>query len=257
MKPGQTRWTREESILAVNLYCKLPFGQMHQRNPEVIRLAELIGRTPGSIAFKLVNFASLDPSLQARGIKGASNTSKLDQEIWNEFVGKWDELPFLSEQLLAQRTNRSVEDLIVTDEEFTHSEGKERETLVKQRVNQSFFRKMVLASYNNACCITGLSIPKLLIAGHILPWSQAPEQRMNPRNGIAINALHDKAYEAGLMTISPDYQILISSQLLARNADPIIASHFCQYHKREMILPKKFLPDPELLDGHVRGRFLG
>jgi len=85
MKTGQKLWTREELILAVNLYCKLPFGKLHMLNPDVKSLAKLIGRTPGSMAFKLVNFASLDPSLAARGIKGAANASKLDAAIWNEF----------------------------------------------------------------------------------------------------------------------------------------------------------------------------
>ena len=70
MKEGQKLWTREELILAINLYCKLPFGRLHRNNPAVIHLASLIGRTPSSVAYKLVNFASLDPSLQARGIKG-------------------------------------------------------------------------------------------------------------------------------------------------------------------------------------------
>ncbi|WP_292003167.1 hypothetical protein [Chlorobium sp.] len=99
MKAGQKLWTRDELILAINLYCKLPFGRLHAKNPEVVMLASLIGRTPGSIAYKLVNFASLDPSLQARGIKGASNASKLDREIWNEFYQDWDRLPFESEKL--------------------------------------------------------------------------------------------------------------------------------------------------------------
>ncbi len=81
MKKGQRLWSREELILAVNLYCKLPFGKLHQGNPEIVKLAELIDRTPGSVAYKLVNFASLDPSLQERGIKGASNSSKLDREV--------------------------------------------------------------------------------------------------------------------------------------------------------------------------------
>lgn len=85
MKAGQTLWTRDELILAVNLYCKLPFGKMHKSNPEIIRFASLIGRTPSSIALKLGNFASFDPTLKARGIKGASNASKLDKIIWDEF----------------------------------------------------------------------------------------------------------------------------------------------------------------------------
>ena len=63
MKQGQVLWTREELILAINLYCKLPFGKLHQNNPEIKHLAQLIGRSNGSLAYKLVNFASLDPSL--------------------------------------------------------------------------------------------------------------------------------------------------------------------------------------------------
>lgn len=69
MKEGQKLWTREELTLAVNLYCKLPFGRLHRLNSEVIHLANLIGRTPSSVAYKLVNFASFDPGLKARGIK--------------------------------------------------------------------------------------------------------------------------------------------------------------------------------------------
>lgn len=108
MKQGQKLWSREELILAINLYCKLPFGRLHNSNPQVIRLAELIGRTPSSVAYKLVNFASLDPSLKKRGIKGASNASKLDKVIWEEFYNNWNELPYESEKLLAQFENKPI-----------------------------------------------------------------------------------------------------------------------------------------------------
>lgn len=148
MKKGQKLWTRDELILAINLYCKLPFGRLHRANPEVIHLAELIGRTPSSIAYKLVNFASLDPSLQARGIKGASNASKLDKVIWNEFYNNWAELPFESEKLLSKFENKSIEELNDIDIKNL-PKGKTREQLVKIRVNQSFFRSSILASYNN------------------------------------------------------------------------------------------------------------
>lgn len=148
MKDGQKLWTKDELVLAINLYCTLPFGKMHSRNPEIIKLASLINRTSGSLAYKLVNFASLDPSLKARGIKGASNTSKLDKEVWDEFFQNTSNLPFHSEVLRANLENRNL------DEEngvFTNSirEGKTKEQLVKVRVNQSFFRKSILASYNN------------------------------------------------------------------------------------------------------------
>lgn len=254
MKEGQKLWTRNELILAVNLYCKLPFGRLHRLNPEVINLATLIGRTPSSVAYKLVNFASLDPSLQARGIKGASNASKLDKEIWKEFFNHWDILPYESEKLLAQFENTTVEQLNHIPEEELPTEGKVREQIVKVRVNQSFFRSSILAAYNNTCCITGINQPELLIAGHIRPWGIDEKNRLNPRNGIAINALHDKAFEAGYITITTDYKVKVSS-LILRNRNQHTLDFFGKFENQQIFLPSRFLPDVEFLKYHNEERF--
>ena len=256
MKAGQRAWTREELILAINLYCKLPFGKLDQRTPEVQELASLIDRTPGSVSFKLNNFASLDPSLKARGIKGASNASNLDKEIWKEFFNDWDALPFESEKLLAERKNQSVEESALISLEEIPKEGIERERIVKTRVNQKFFRNSILAAYDNTCCNTGINQPEFLIAGHIRPWSVDEKNRMNPQNGIAINALHDKAFEKGLLTITPDYRIRISS-VLKNNKNDFVRSYFVQYDGKEMIMPKRFLPDAEFLKYHNEQRYQG
>lgn len=257
MKLGQRLWSRDELILAINLYCRLSFGKLHRNNPEVIRLATLIGRTPSSVAYKLVNFASLDPSLQARGIKGAQNNSKLDKEIWNEFYQNWDILPFESEKLRASFEHTSVESIYNMDEAELPKEGKMREQVVRVRVNQSFFRSTVLAAYNSTCCITGLQSSSLLIAGHIRPWGVDTANRLNPSNGIAINALHDKAFEAGLLTITPDYKIRISSALKEQEKNNIVyQEYFLKYHLEKIILPSKFLPDRDFLDYHNNQRFI-
>lgn len=256
MKEGQKLWTRNELILTINLYCKLPFGRLHKTNPEVIRLANLIGRTPSSIAYKLVNFASLDPSLKARGIKGASNTSKLDKKIWDEFYENWGDLPFESEKLRAKIENKSIESLNNIPSHELPKEGKTRDAVVKARVNQSFFRSSILASYNNTCCITGISQPELLIAGHIKSWSEDEKNRLNPRNGIAINALHDKAFECGLITITPDFKIKISQTLHKKKNIKTFEEYFFQYDNKDIILPSKFLPDQEFLKHHNEFRFL-
>jgi len=254
MKKGQKLWTREELILAINLYCKLPFGKLHRLNPQIIHLSELINRTPGSVAYKLVNFASLDPSLKARGIKGASNTSKLDKEIWDEFYNNWEDLPYESEMLLAKLNNTTLE--FVNNHEINDiPTGKTRDSLVKVRVNQSFFRSSILASYNNTCCITGLKLSELLIAGHIKPWSVDEKNRLNPRNGIAINALHDKAFENGLITITPEYKIKISEIILKQKRTDSIEKYFLQYENKDIVLPSRFLPDIEFLKYHNVHRF--
>ena len=248
-------WTRNELILAINLYCKLPFGRLHRLNPEVIKLASIIERTPGAVSYKLVNFASLDPSLKAREIKGASNASTMDKDIWNEFYQNWDILPFESEKLLAKMEHTTVEQLNHIPESELPKEGKTREQIVKIRVNQFFFRSAILASYNNTCCITGIHQPELLIASHIRPWGLDEKNRLNPRNGIAINALHDKAFENGLLTITPDYLIKISSILLQQNKSTEVNNYFIKYHNNDVLLPSRFLPDVEFLKYHNQERF--
>lgn len=254
MKKGQKLWTREESILAINLYCKLPFGRLHRLNPEIIHLANLIERTPSSVAYKLVNYASLDPSLQSRGIKGASNSSKLDKSIWNEFYNNWEELPYKSEKLLSKFEKKSIEELHNIDVNKL-PKGKTREQVVKVRVNQSFFRSSILASYNSTCCITGINQSELLIAGHIKPWSLDEQNRLNPRNGIAINALHDKAFETGLITITTDYKVKVSKVLMNQKRTDSLEKYFLQYNNKDIFLPSKFLPDVKFLKFHNENKF--
>ncbi len=255
MREGQKLWTREELILAVNLYCKIPFGKLHRLNPEIVNLAKLIERTPSSVAYKLANFASLDSSLKVRGIKGMSNASKLDAVIWEEFFYNSSDLPFESEKLLAKAEKTTVEKLTRIPENELPKEGKAREQVVKVRVNQSFFRRLILASYNNTCCITGMQQAEFLIAGHIKPWSVDEKNRLNPRNGIAINALHDKAFETGLITITPDFKIKISPLLLKQKKSKEIQEYFVKYNNQEIILPSRFLPDIEFLKYHNETQF--
>lgn len=256
MKQGQKLWTRQELILVINLYCKLPFGKMHSTNAEVKKMAELIGRSPSSVALKLGNLASFDPSLQERGIKGASNASKLDREIWNEFYNNWDNALIESEQLIAQFKNTTVEQLNHVDTTDIPTQGLEKQRLVKTRVNQSIFRTIILATYNNKCCITGIANTELLIASHIAPWSKDENNRMNPMNGLALNALHDRAFETGLITIDADtYKIKISPTLDKKDTPESIKHNFFSYHDREMLLPEKFLPGREFLRVHNNERF--
>lgn len=244
-------WEREELILAFYWYCtKIPFTKIKYTKPEVIELANLIDRTPSAVAFKLVNFARLDPELQKRGVKGMSHGSNLEKLIWDEFHNNWNDLAYESELILAKYKQQSVEQVAEIETFDLPKEGKEREALVKVRVNQSFFRKSVLLSYNNQCCITGLAIPELLVASHIIPWSKNLIEACNPENGLCLNALHDKAFDKGMITISDDFRVIISEKLLKKKEDEIVAKYFLPYHNKEMIKPKRFLPRREFFEYH-------
>jgi putative restriction endonuclease len=251
MREGQKLWTRDELILTINLYCKLPFGKMHSRNEEVKSLAELIGRTSSSVALKLGNFASFDPTLQQRGIVGASNASKLDKQVWNEFYNNWDAALIESEKLLAEKKHTTIERLNQIDLIDLNKEGLDKERIVKTRINQALFRKMILAAYNNCCCITGINNPELLTASHIVQWSKDKKNRLNPMNGLCLNALHDKAFDNGLITISAeDYTLKVSSKLKSKSPISIIEQMFIKFENQCINLPDKFLPSKELLKSH-------
>jgi putative restriction endonuclease len=251
MKEGQRLWTREELILAINLYCKIPFGKMHSRTLEVQDLAKLIDRTPGAVARKLGNLASFDPSLRARGVGGLPNAGSLTEEIWKEFFNHWDVALIESEKLLAKKKHTTIEKLNQIDEKDLLKIGTTKERMVKVRVNQTIFRKMILATYNNKCCITGISNSELLVASHIVEWSKDEKNRLNPMNGLALNALHDKAFDAGLITVDADtYKIKISSLLKKKDVSPSMKNNFADFDGKIISLPDKFLPGREFLKVH-------
>jgi len=249
-------WTHDELILALNLYLKLPFGKLHSGTPEIIHLATIIGRTAGSVAMRLNNFASVDPFHQQRGVIGLQGGKKQVEPIWDEFINNKENLLFESERILAEKEQNTIEVKyaeILSGTEDLKGETKLRE--VKTRVNQNVFRQIVVANYNGKCAITGMDIPGLLIASHIIPWSKNENERLNPQNGIAINALHDKAFDNGLLTITPDFTIKISSILKKQTKSEVINDYFLKYENKPIFLPTRFFPDVEFLKYHNQERF--
>lgn len=240
-------WTKEETMLAINLYCKLPFGKMHHANPDVVALAKLIGRSPNSVALKLGNIACLDPDLPRKGL---SNYTRLDCDTWEEFSADWERLAFESELLLAKYQNRPIEKVAEIETENIPQEGKERETIIRARVNQSFFRKMIFSSYQNTCCITGINTAQLLIASHIKPWAVDVGNRLNPRNGLCLNALHDKAFDSGLISVSNDLKVIVSGKLKSHYGLKAFSTFFAEYEGVPINLPMRFLPDKTFLEYH-------
>lgn len=249
-------WLHDELILAFNLYCKTPFGRIHNRNPDIISLAKTIGRSPSAVSWKLANFARLDPSLQERNIAGAAHGSKGEIEVWKEFNEDWETLAFESERLLAQTVGRKVEKIAEVPEEELPKEGKERERIVRSRVNQHFFRATILAAYGNKCCITGMPIPELLTASHIVPWSVDHENRLNPRNGLCLNAIHDRAFDRGLLTITTEYRVKLSRKVSDLNKDVAVRDFLIRYEGLPITLPTRFVPDTSLLERHNKEVYL-
>ena len=239
------KWTKDELRLALALYCQMPFGKMHSRNPEIIKLAEKIGRTPSAVAMKLVNFASLDPRITDSGRTGLGNASNLDREVWSEFREDWE--------------GKLVEASKVIEPEIFESQDIEttRVSEVEIRTKQSVFRRMILSSYVGRCCITGLSDPRLLVASHIVPWNEDRKNRLNPQNGLCLNVLHDKAFDRGLITVKPDLTVSVSPELLRLRDDPFAENNLVSLEGAKIRLPEKFAPAPEFLKWHGEKVFRG
>jgi putative restriction endonuclease len=253
---GIVKWTREQTIVALNFYCKIPFNKVTSNNVDVLKAARIIGRSPNAVKMKIGNFGSFDPELKRRGIVGLSNASTLDRDIWNEFNGNWESLAYESEMLIAKLSNEPLEALIHFSVDVI-PDGKERIALVKQRVNQQFFRKTVLSSYDFKCCITQINIPELLIASHIMPWSKNTIDRLNPRNGLCLNAMHDKAFDLGLITITNEYTVKLSSKIKSTKPNEAMLNFFNQYDGKDIFMPDKFIPSIDFLEYHQKNIFLG
>lgn len=238
-------WTREELVKALSLYCQIPFGRMHSSTPEVIELADRIDRTPSAVALKLVNFASLDPEHQSRGVSGMSNTSAADRAVWEEFYERWD---ILAEEFSA------ADDATASDVRTSYrlSTATETQTLgsVLHRRGQAFFRASVLAAHNEQCCITGISEKSLLRASHIVPWATDVALRLNPRNGLCLNVLHDAAFDRGLITLSDKLELRLSSRLRAGIPNPVYTKMFLDYSGCTITHPARHAPSSQFLEHH-------
>ena len=252
----QDIWTREQLIVALNLYWQIPYNKISGSSNIIIKeVASFIGRTPAALAFKLMNFTSLDLERQAKGKKGKSNAGPGDKIIWNEYFNEWEKLTNDSLIILSKNQLKPIESILNFEEDLRFIEGKEREKIVKIRINQNNFRQRILASYNEKCCITGLNIPSLLVASHIIPWAKNEQERLNPRNGLCLNSIHDRAFDNGLMTLTSDYKIKLSKEIINRKQEISVQNFFLKYENQSIILPDRYLPSIDFLDWHYTNVF--
>lgn len=255
-KAPSVKWTREHTLIALNLYTKLPFGKLDRNNPIIIEVAAKMGRTANSLAMKLVNLASLDPILQARGIKGLSGASDQDRDMWNEFQANLPKLGVESEEILHNLfTKDETKDVDFLECDRVHlmapTGPTETQATVKVRRGQQFFRQAVLTAYDVRCCISGINVPRLLVASHIKPWGKFPDERLNPRNGLCLSSLHDAAFDNGLITLDEDLRLVLSNRLQKFFTEPALERNFAPYAGKPIRLPEKLAePDGEFLRYH-------
>lgn len=174
---------------------------------------------------------------------------KYEEKMWKHYQtsGSPEEV---TKQLSSEKIE-SLEKLIEdTALDFSSKEGKEALRLVKARINQSFFRKMILDSYNSQCCITGLNIPDVLRASHIVAWAEDEKNRLNPRNGLCLSATYDAAFDRHLISFDENFCLILSSDLKEYYPNQAFQDYFRSKEGNKMLLPKKFIPDEKFMQKH-------
>jgi len=244
----QTAWTRDQQLIALRLYMATPFGKLHGRNAEIIALAAHMNRTPNAVAMKACNFASLDPEFLKTNRKGLSGASESDRALWQEFSGDSEAIAAEAEEAFARFAPAQA----AIDQPDIRTPPGETDTLrlIRARRVQSFFRAAVLTSYQNRCAISGLAIPELLVASHIIPWSESVERRADPTNGICLNALFDRAFDRGLLTLDQDLRVALSQNLRDIIASTELKCSLQEAEGRRLQVPNRFHPSSEGLAFH-------
>jgi putative restriction endonuclease len=246
-------WSRDELLACFNLYCRIPFGKLHKGNPQIIEAAGGLRRTPSAVAMKLVNFASFDPAQRRRNVKGLVNVSRQDRALWEEFETDPNSIAARSEEAF----DRIVGPGASLEEEAPIPLQGPTEKLLERpmRLVQSFFRRAVLASYSYKCCFCRLDVIALLNASHIVPWHASVELRADPRNGLCLCALHDRAFDRGLVGVDVDNRVVISGHLSRKAPVPIQQVAFFELEGKRLDLPARFQPLQSCLEHHRKWVF--
>ncbi len=171
------------------------------------------------------------------------NVSALDREVASTFAGDWDAI--IDETSAQWKLIFPAHEAALETDLLPSDLPTEAWANVKVRLKQSFFRRTVIASYETLCCVCLVSKPQLLVASHIKPWaSSTPSERVSPMNGLAMCALHDRAFDRGLLTVKTDHTVMLGTELRGLSApSPVEKAAFLDVEGRQIRLPTRFAPD--------------
>jgi len=252
-------WTREELILTLAVYFQLPFGRLNYGTPEVIELASLLNnRNANAAAMRLNNFAACDPAIAGTvGPNGHVRTGLVGgidkcRPIWDEFKDNREALFEEAARIKADILHLNVEQTLVEEDldSLDALKGIDREQMVKVRIHQDAFRRMILNNYDNKCAISGIDIPELLVASHIVPWAANPVTRLDPENGICLSPLYDKAFDLGYISLNDSYEILLSTVLSKKMKSDYYGKFFAPIAGTKISLPYDHKPNLDYLEYH-------
>lgn len=132
-------------------------------------------------------------------------------------------------------------------------DGLERTQEIKTRIGQRAFRKLILEIYGNRCCLTGIDLPEVNRASHIIGWAERKETRMDPRNGLCLSATYDAAFDRKLISFDEKFRLVLSKQIRNHVPSEALEIHFLSRAGQQLELPTRYHPLGEYLEAHRRG----
>lgn len=129
-------------------------------------------------------------------------------------------------------------------------EGKDATAETKRRVGQEYFRRMILTNYDCRCCVTGLNVPVVLRASHIVEWSKDKSNRLNPENGLCLSATYDAAFDKHLISFDKEYRMILSPIIREYYTAQATRDYFETFEGKIIQLPHLFKPSQSLLAKH-------
>ena len=121
---------------------------------------------------------------------------------------------------------------------------------VKTRLNQNVFRRMLINIYSGSCCITGMNIPEVNRASHIISWADDTRKRLDPSNGLYLSATYDAAFDKHLISLDDDYRIILSSEIKDHYTSESVRDYFIKKEGFKIKLPSAYLPNKRYLAKH-------
>ena len=246
-KSERHKWSREDIIVALALYCVTPMSKLNRRNRVIQEVAQLIGCPVGSLSARMQNFRAVDPKQNS----SLGRIAKADRAIYEAFKHDWGELSLQAEQI----TGLDLFDADPVNGAKRLSSLTNRSQVSRER---QFFRRAVLSAYEYRCCISGQTLPDMLIASHIKPFNicRSSSERTTPENGLCLNVFYDKAFDQGYITIEPDLTICVS-QKVHDFPDAFTEQWLINLQGESITLPERFRPREDFLAYHNKEIFKG
>lgn len=90
----------------------------------------------------------------------------------------------------------------------------EQMRFVNTRVGQGAYRKRIIHRWEYQCAVTSFNLLNILVASHIIPWSNATDnQRLDVNNGILLSPTYDALFDRNLISFENNGEIVLSDSI--------------------------------------------